>query len=343
MSENQSMALVRINPMAMATEANGDPVAALVARRKMIVRAMKDVMVKGTDYGTIPGCGDKPALFKPGAEKLCNLFSLAPEFIVEDKSKSADEVRYLIRTRIVSSVDGSFCGEGLGECSSNEEKYRWKGARRIEWDHAPEDRRRIKYVREKGKEIEILQVRTNPADVANTILKMGKKRSHVDATITATATGDMLTQDLEDLIVIEEVREADVVKDESKPTKPEPKTETKPAKPADDVRYIGIVEETRKTFQGDEKDGVKPPLKNYKVYVVREGDREYEASCWDSDVARIVSGAREAGCRVKATVKTNPEGKIKIVKAESEADASTCNLKAKSAEDQIADAMQGGQ
>ena len=36
-------------------------------------------MQQGIDYGTIPGT-KKPTLLKPGAEKLCRLFNLRPNF-----------------------------------------------------------------------------------------------------------------------------------------------------------------------------------------------------------------------------------------------------------------------
>ena len=45
----------------------------------------------------------------------------------------------------------------------------------------------------------VLQVRTNCADVANTVLKIGKKRSLVDGILTVTGASDIFTQDIEDL------------------------------------------------------------------------------------------------------------------------------------------------
>jgi hypothetical protein len=39
----------------------------------------------------------------------------------------------------------------------------------------------------------------NPADYYNTVLKMAKKRAHVDAILTATAASDIFTQDVEDM------------------------------------------------------------------------------------------------------------------------------------------------
>jgi hypothetical protein len=88
----------------------------------------------------------------------------------------------------------------VGECSSQEEKYSWRAAVcPEEWDDTPESRRRTKYSRYQGKVEKKQQIRTNPADVANTILKMAKKRAQVDAVITATAASDIFTQDIEDL------------------------------------------------------------------------------------------------------------------------------------------------
>ena len=46
----------------------------------------------------------------------------------------------------------------------------------------------------KGQRVEF----DNPADYYNTVLKMAKKRAHVDAILTATAASDCFTQDVED-------------------------------------------------------------------------------------------------------------------------------------------------
>jgi hypothetical protein len=43
------------------------------------------------------------------------------------------------------------------------------------------------------------QVRVNPADVANTVLKMAHKRAYVHGVIMATAAGAIFTQDIEDM------------------------------------------------------------------------------------------------------------------------------------------------
>ena len=47
----------------------------LIAQRQLLAAHMKESMKPGVHYGEIPGCGDKPALFKAGAEYLL-LFSI---------------------------------------------------------------------------------------------------------------------------------------------------------------------------------------------------------------------------------------------------------------------------
>ncbi len=41
---------------------------------------------EGIDFGRIPGCGPKPSLFKPGAEKICQRFHFQPMFHQDTES-----------------------------------------------------------------------------------------------------------------------------------------------------------------------------------------------------------------------------------------------------------------
>jgi len=179
-------------------------VAEVRAQVNLIQQVMESVMKNGTHYGTVPGCGDKPTLLKAGAEKIMSTFRMAAEPIITDLSTS-DEIRYRISVRM-TSASGLFLGAGVGEGSSNEEKYKWrKAVCDEEFNETPEDRRREKWQRyyDKYKKQYVTsktkQVRTNPADLANTILKMAKKRALVDGILTVTAASDIFTQDIEDL------------------------------------------------------------------------------------------------------------------------------------------------
>jgi len=185
------------------------------AQVNLVQDVMKAVMQNGTHYGKIPGCGDKPTLLKPGAEKLASTFRLAISPEVEDMS-SKDAIRYRIRAMISHQVSGAFLGAGVGECSTNEEKYCWRNAVcQEEYNDTPEDRRRIKYKSSYGKVQKVNQVRTNPADLANTVLKMAKKRALVDGILTVCGASDIFTQDVEDM--------PDELLHQDKPVQAEPK------------------------------------------------------------------------------------------------------------------------
>lgn len=174
------------------------------ARVNTIQSVMQAVMKADTHYGKLPGT-NQPTLYKAGAEILLTTFMIAVLPDVEDLS-TQDAVRFRVFAKGVHQTSGRVIGIGVGECSSDEEKYRWRAAVcDEEYMDTPEDRRRVKYKQRWGKRrgeretVKIQQVRTEPADLSNTVLKMAKKRALVDLTLTATAASDMFAQDLEDL------------------------------------------------------------------------------------------------------------------------------------------------
>lgn len=185
---------------------------------QLVKLALKEVMIENVDYGKIPGCGDKPGLFKPGAEKLGLMFKLGCFPEVKNESENPDIIKYLVKTKVVHLPTGIEMCVGVGCASTDEEKYKWRKAKqKAEFEATPDDRKRIKYDYNTTTE----QVRQNPADVENTVLKMAAKRSMVDAIIKATAATDIFNQGEDDIIIdIEESRNA--------PKKPQAKTDVKP-------------------------------------------------------------------------------------------------------------------
>ena len=168
--------------------------AEIKAQVQSIQQVMEAVMKPDVHYGKIPGT-QKNTLYKAGSEKILSTFRIAVDPVVEDLS-TADCYRYRVIARGVLPT-GEIVGAGVGEASTDEEKYKWRGSVcKAEFDATPEDRRRIKWDRY-GKETQ--QVRTNPADLANTVLKMAKKRAQIDLTLTATGASDVFEQDLEDM------------------------------------------------------------------------------------------------------------------------------------------------
>jgi hypothetical protein len=184
---------------------------------------MKEVMKEGEHYGIIPGCGDKPALLKPGAEKLNLTFRMSPTYKVERIEMSGGHREYVV-TCVLSSIGSNVVlGEGVGSCSTMEAKYRYRTGPKEStgkpvpkgyWDARKSDPSKAQallggkgfstmkddtgnwVISVQGEKVE----HDNPADYYNTILKMAKKRAHVDAVLTVTAASDIFTQDIEDFV-----------------------------------------------------------------------------------------------------------------------------------------------
>lgn len=185
--ENEGAVIVRERMSLTASE--------IRSQVNLIQEVMQAVMKKDTHYGIIPGC-QKPSLWKPGAEKLLVTFRVASDPETVDLS-TPEVARYRVTRKGFSILTGAAVGSAVGECSSDEDKYKWRGAVcDAEFKAAPEDGRRLKYRRD-GTTVE--QVRMNPADVANTILKMADKRAYVALALNVTAASDIFTQDIEDL------------------------------------------------------------------------------------------------------------------------------------------------
>lgn len=192
-----SSALV-IQPQALSITDTRMSAAQLLEQRLAIVEVMKSAMTPNIDYGIIPGT-PKPTLYKPGSEKVLAVFHLGVRPRVEDLS-TPDCIRYRVTIEVFHQPSGLTLGEGIGEASSAEAKYQWRAVVcDEEWDATPEDRRRHKWKKGDRGPYSVRQVRADMEDVANTVLKMAKKRAQIDAVLTTTAASDIFAQDLEDL------------------------------------------------------------------------------------------------------------------------------------------------
>ena len=167
-------------------------VADIIAHVALVQEVMRAVMKPDVHFGVIP-VTEKHTLLTQDAEVRCMAFRVADSYQVEDLS-TADTVRYRVTCLGTHQTSGVVLGSGMGEASSGEEKYKWRKAFDDEFNATPENLRRIK----KGK-YTTKQIRTEPADLANTILKMANKRAKIAMTINVTACGDMFGQDLEDM------------------------------------------------------------------------------------------------------------------------------------------------
>lgn len=209
-----TQAIARREPMAVSTPMSVQEIVGQVA---LIQEVMKSVMKEGEHFGKIPGCGDKPALLKAGAEKLGMTFRLAPTFDVSRLDGASGHREY----QVICTLNGRH--QGVGTCSTMEGKYRYrtgpkkpigKPVPKAYWDMRQSDPGKAQallggkgfstmkddtgqwVICEQGERVE----HDNPADYYNTVLKMAKKRAHVDAVLTATAASDCFIQDLDEMV-----------------------------------------------------------------------------------------------------------------------------------------------
>ena len=241
MSENMEVAIYDGVPPALRPEA-------MQAQVALIQGVMKSVMRKGEHYGIIPGCGDKPSLLQPGAQKLIMTFRLVPdpEIDVIDLPNGHREYRAKVR---LSTQNGIFLGAGVGSCSTMEGKFRYRKADlicpvcgkdaiikgRVEFGGgwlcyqkkggcgkkwSDNDNPFVGAISEKVEH-------DNPADYYNSCEKMAYKRALVSATLTVTAASDIFTQDVEDMPEVFGAQKTTVEKPIEKPIE-EPKAKVAP-------------------------------------------------------------------------------------------------------------------
>lgn len=151
----------------------------------------------GHDYGVIPGT-QKPTLYKPGAEKILMLMGLTSEYDIVEKIEDYDKGIFAYTIKCTLFKNGQKITEGVGSCNSKEDKYRW---RMVEEKDIPNgiDKDTLKTKTNKYGQVKYRIENDDTCSLANTILKMAKKRAQIDATLTVGSLSDVFTQDLEDM------------------------------------------------------------------------------------------------------------------------------------------------
>lgn len=111
-------------------------------RKSQINQFIGSVLKDGEDYGKMPGGRDTKILLKPGAEKLCSIFGMSPQYgketIIEDWTGAAHggEPLFYYEYRCQLWRGDRIMGEAIGSCNSWETKYRYR------W--IPEDQARFR-------------------------------------------------------------------------------------------------------------------------------------------------------------------------------------------------------
>lgn len=168
----------------------------------------KEVMQEGVDYGVIPGT-DKPTLYKPGAEGLCEFYNLAPTVAskIEDKNHETGYYAVDITIRLIHRGTGSIIAEGVGHANTYESRYRWRWYSEYKLPKGidkstlyKEERDEWKNGRKTGNTYTMYRMENDDMhSIWNTVLKMAKKRALVDAVLSATRSSGIFSQTEEEL------------------------------------------------------------------------------------------------------------------------------------------------
>jgi hypothetical protein len=214
---NEPQDLVRFQPARSLT-----PVMNLALAKSRLAEFQDFIskyMIEGEDFGLIPGT-QKKSLWKPGADKLCEIYGLADSYRVIDRLVDFDRGLFDYEIECTLSRDGFVVATGLGSCSSFEGKYRWRDSKQ----KCPECGKEsiikgkeeygggficfakkggcgAKFAETDERIIGQVMGQVENDDIAtlkNTILKMAKKRAKVDATLAATRSSGVFTQDIGD-------------------------------------------------------------------------------------------------------------------------------------------------
>lgn len=162
MSEKQ--VAVKENSLSIIDSVDLESVQNTLGKINQFQTVIQNTLKKEHDFGIIPGTS-KPTLLKPGAEKIQMMFGVTSEFEVIERVQDYQKGFFAFTVKCFIYKNGLKITEGVGHCNTKEKKY----------------------------------INQDPYTLANTCLKMAKKRSQIDATLTLASLSEIFTQDIEDM------------------------------------------------------------------------------------------------------------------------------------------------
>lgn len=202
----QNAVMKTVNPLTLIQDIDVKAVSETLTKVKTLQSTLKNILVDNHDYGKIPGCGDKPTLLKPGAEKILMALGITSSYELIEHTENFDGRGFFAYTvKCVLFLNGAKITEGLGHANSKEKK--WASEFVYEKD-LPQgtDKELLKKKSFKGENGTFYkyEVEADANSKANTILKMAKKRAQIDAVLTVASLSEIFTQDFDDLPPAEE-------------------------------------------------------------------------------------------------------------------------------------------
>ena len=158
---------------------------------------LKNDLKDGVDFGKIPSV-EKPCLFKAGGEKIQLYLGLTPQYKLLHREFVPNQVRkdkvwndVTKKYQEVETVRNYYCWEWSCEL--------WHGSVKVAEGVGLGNTEEDKYVSQyKGAK--------TPDSLANTVMKISKKRAFMDAIIGVSGVSDIFTQDLEDSEMVNKLK-----------------------------------------------------------------------------------------------------------------------------------------
>ena len=164
MSETALQTQKQVNALSIVDSLDLDAVQGTLSKINQFQVVIQNTLKPNMDFGVIPGTS-KPTLLKPGAEKILMLMGLTSEYHITERIQDYDKGFFAFTVRCELYKNGMKVTEGVGHCNTKEKKY----------------------------------VNQDAYTLANTCLKMAKKRAQIDATLTVASLSEVFTQDIEDM------------------------------------------------------------------------------------------------------------------------------------------------
>ena len=195
-----------INPISLIQEVDIKMVSETLTKVKSLQATLKSILVDGHDYGKIPGCGDKPTLLKPGAEKILMSLGITSSYeLIEHTENFEGKGFFAYTVKCTLQKNGQKITEGLGHANSKEKKWAIEAVFEKDLPEGTDKSLlRKKEFNSKNGKFYKYEVDADVNSKANTILKMAKKRAQIDAVLTVASLSEIFTQDFDDLEPVEE-------------------------------------------------------------------------------------------------------------------------------------------
>lgn len=174
------------NEQSLTVQLANNAVVSLNNQRAHLKNFIGSQLVKDSDFGVVPGT-NKSSLYKPGAEKLANIFQLGTRVLKNDKQ--IDFANNFAMFEVTIETFHIPTGKSISQCTAiaNSQEVKYRSRAKYEYDQKTRQKKKVS------------EEPTPIGDLLNTLIKMAQKRAYVGAVLIATGASDFFTTDIEDM------------------------------------------------------------------------------------------------------------------------------------------------